>query len=327
MEAWANSLEGFEYPAEPYRSISPYKYDDRGTRNRYDRMKRVERFNNCEGSLANDLGWEQWQVAQCIKRFGKQHDETSRKCCEMFNTYNDSSEYYMNNYTKEINRKCNWNDQFQERDQQDCSWSHVNNPTIQSFEVGMRSDKDEYWSSFSKTSDDWGKLMCGAKVKVRDSEEDDETGTVDFAFTWCNKDDWSNQVQDRFSKYDNFGNLRKKLSRDYDDCYRDSCFWDVQLMCNPDSYVYKIQASTERGRGGWYDDSALGDFRIYCRKLNSYGYNTDSTNMRFDGSYGHKTPEAKDHFVFKAEVFAERYQGSGSDDDAAVTDVKIWTSQ
>lgn len=48
--------------------------------------------------------------------------------------------------------------------------------------------------------------------------------------------------------------------------------------------------------------------------------------MGLDGSYGKETQEEKDHFVFKAEVFAESYQGSGGNDDSAVTDVKIWTS-
>ena len=97
-------------------------------------------------------------------------------------------------------------------------------------------------------------------------------------------------------------------------------------MCKRDSYVYSIQASTERARGSWYDDSALGDFRIRCRKLEGNGYNRHETNMGLDGSYGKETQEEKDHFVFKAEVFAESYQGSGGNDDSAVTDVKIWTS-
>ena len=95
MEAWVNSLKGFEYPVEPYRESSCRRGRGNG---RYCKMKEIPRLNNCEGNLVNDLGWEQWQVAQCIKRIGKLHDQNSRKCCEMFNTYN-STEYYMNKNT------------------------------------------------------------------------------------------------------------------------------------------------------------------------------------------------------------------------------------
>jgi hypothetical protein len=42
----------------------------------------------------------------------------------------------------------------------------------------------------SEKSNNKGRLLCGATVKVYDSEDGDETGAVGISFIWCRKGDW-----------------------------------------------------------------------------------------------------------------------------------------
>jgi len=39
---------------------------------------------HCTGRHANDLGWKDYEVAQCIKRYGDTHTKENPVCCRMF---------------------------------------------------------------------------------------------------------------------------------------------------------------------------------------------------------------------------------------------------
>jgi hypothetical protein len=74
-------------------------------------------------------------------------------------------------------------------------------------------------------------------------------------------------VEDGFNSSSRFGRHRSYLTEDYDDCDGGKCFTNKTIMCDNDAYVTSIGASVEEVYY-WYDDAAVGDIKLHCKKLN-----------------------------------------------------------
>ena len=74
-------------------------------------------------------------------------------------------------------------------------------------------------------------------------------------------------MEDGFNSSSPFGEIRSKLTEDYDNCYGDKCFTNKRIMCDSDAYVTSIGATVEN-LYFWYDDAAVGDIKLHCKKLN-----------------------------------------------------------